>query len=636
MTVRPLSPLLSRSLMLFVLTGTVVLLRAEADLPPIPGRRFDAGARAFADSAMAHRDTDPARAIGYARMAVEKARRASDLHSLHDALDAACHAHHMRAEHEQLFQTASEALRVAGELRDERCIGIDMGWISLALTDLRQPAKAHQYALRSVEHLRASGDRKALADGLNRLGRSCVPVGRTAEALLCVSEASALRLELGDTLGAARDQLLKGWMLTQQGRWSDALPVLLGADRTLRTWGTPQDRCRVLRDVAATYGALGHWGQAAPHLAMAEDLAWRNGLRTERPALMDLRIRMLESGGRTAEALAVARHLIALNDSLLHQEVCGRIATSMAMHETGARREEMEGLKARNAELEHTISEGRSRGRWWLGLIALLVLVALVALRGLRFNRRAKRLVRVQLDRIRDLNEQLRQARIELQRQQARLTESMLNDEEKELRLKEVHHRVKNNLQVVNTLLRMQALHLGDPRLDEAFREAQGRVLSMALVHEHIYKVGDLSRVNVKAHVLALAEGVLASHGLRDRVRLDLRITMERASVETLIPLSLLLNELLTNAAKHAFTGRDQGMLRVDIRRLPDGRCELTFSDDGHGMPHERLFEGHSFGMELIRTLTEQLDGSIRLLKGEGTTFELTFVGDRERLRAAS
>jgi two-component sensor histidine kinase len=172
--------------------------------------------------------------------------------------------------------------------------------------------------------------------------------------------------------------------------------------------------------------------------------------------------------------------------------------------------------------------------------------------------------------------------------------------------------------------------------LEHIFSEAQGRVQSMALVHEHIYKVGDLNRVNVKAHVLALAEGILANHGLRHRVRVDLQVTFEKATVETLIPLSLLLNELLTNSAKHAFQGREAGVIKIVLRRMADHRCELLYVDDGAGLSPEQFSSGTSFGMELVRMLAEQLNGRIRLLQGEGTTFELSFEPERPRLRAAS
>jgi two-component sensor histidine kinase len=182
----------------------------------------------------------------------------------------------------------------------------------------------------------------------------------------------------------------------------------------------------------------------------------------------------------------------------------------------------------------------------------------------------------------------------------------------------------------------MQGTYVRDEGLQEVLGDCQGRVRSMALVHEHIYRVGDLNRVNVKAHLVALAGAVLKQHGLQDRVTLDLHVNYDHANLDNLIPLSLLMNELLTNSAKHAFTGRDSGRITVVLRRLGDSQCELVFSDDGVGMRQEQFFHVDSFGLELVRTLATQLDGRISLLKGEGTTFQMTFEPQARPIRRAS
>ena len=158
----------------------------------------------------------------------------------------------------------------------------------------------------------------------------------------------------------------------------------------------------------------------------------------------------------------------------------------------------------------------------------------------------------------------------------------------------------------------------------------------MALVHEHIYKCGDLSRVNVKAHIMALSSSVLKTYGLQEKVKVDMNVNYDRATLDNLIPLSLLLNELITNTAKHAFTDRDQGRISIVLRRMGEHQCELMFSDDGVGIEQQKFFHNDSFGLELVRTLATQLNGHIKLLKGEGTTFQLTFELDDRPLRKAS
>ncbi len=590
----------------------------------------------MADSAIELVASDPLRARSLAMTAAARARRSSDQLALHAALDAQRRVSYIRGEHEQLFSTTMEALRLAQDLHDERLIGEDHGWLAKALTELHQPEKAQQHAERAMDHLRAAGDSAALAMGLCELGRACLPVDQHGEAILHVREAENIFIALHDSAGLASAGQLLGEVLIDQRRWPDALAVLLKADRYIGLHGSALERCRLQRQLALCQAGMAQWDNVAARLHKADSLAQAAKAARELPELFRLRMRLLEAMGDGPGALKIAKRLLDLNDSLAGREVSARIAAMSMAHDATAQEEDLERLRAENDHQRLELADQEARGRWWMLATLILLGAGAVGLRQWRFNRRARRMVRERDRRIRELDEEVHARNMELERQHHRLAEAMLNDEDKEVRLKEIHHRVKNNLQVVNTLLKMQAMHLNDVRLDEAFTEAQGRIRSMALVHEHIYKVGDLSRVNVKAHVLALAEGVLANFGLQDRVKLDLHITYDRSGVETLIPLSLLLNELLTNSAKHAFGGRAHGSIHIALRRLPEGRCELTYRDDGAGMRPDQVHEGTSFGMELVRTLAEQLNGTIRLLKGEGTTFELTFDPEERQLRAAS
>ncbi|MBL0035783.1 MAG: hypothetical protein IPP26_08455 [Flavobacteriales bacterium] len=604
--------------------------------PSNSGRANDPTARAMADSALALSDRDPGRSMTFALSAIDKARRASDLSALHDGLNAKRYVHYLRGEHELLLQTSMEALRVAQDLGNERAMGDDHGWMSVALMELRQPEKAYQHAQRSLDHMRASNDSVALARGLCDMSNACLPVNKHGEAIMRATEAIRIYEALHDSSGSAFTQNLMGGILMDQKRWSDALPTLLKAYRYIAKHGEDTEQCWIERDIAMTYAGLGRWTDAEHFLKLAETKAHRLNAVREYPSLLSIRMDMLEARGEVAQALLLARQCLALNDSLIRADVAGRIATMNAVHDVDEQQNEIERLLAANTELTTKVESAKAQGRWWLLGFGVLLSIAAVAAFQLRFNRRAVQRLRDKNQQIRELTEQVHARNMDMQRQQMRLTETMLSEEEKDILLKEIHHRVKNNLQVVNTLLKLQAIHLGDPKLEGIFDEAQGRVRSMALVHEHIYKVGDLSRVNVKAHVLALAEGILQSHGLDKKVRIDLQVTYDKASVETLIPLSLLLNELITNSAKHAFHGREHGVIRIVLRRLPDGSCELLVSDDGTGLHHDQLCGGDSFGMDLVNTLSKQVNGSIRLLKGEGTTFELSFRSEERALRAAS
>jgi len=201
---------------------------------------------------------------------------------------------------------------------------------------------------------------------------------------------------------------------------------------------------------------------------------------------------------------------------------------------------------------------------------------------------------------------------------------------EKEVLLKELHHRVKNNLQVVISLLNLQSGQLRDPHDLELFRESQDRVRSMALVHEKLYGARDLAQVDFAEYVTSLASQLLRSHGVGDG-SVDLRLEVESAffGVDTAIPCGLIINELVSNALKHGFPGGRSGQIRVELRPRDGGQWVLRVSDDGVGLPGDfELGSTSSLGLQLVSTLAAQIEGAVRIDRAAGTSFEVVFSSD--------
>jgi PAS domain S-box-containing protein len=198
---------------------------------------------------------------------------------------------------------------------------------------------------------------------------------------------------------------------------------------------------------------------------------------------------------------------------------------------------------------------------------------------------------------------------------------------EKEVLLKEIHHRVKNNLQIVSTLLDLQSDHTTDPGALEMFRESRGRVRSMALIHERLYRSLDLARVDFAEYVRQLVDDLYRTYKTSDDdIRLELDVDVPPLSIDIAIPCGLLLNELMSNCFKHAFRDVPRGCVRVSFHRSGDGANVLTVADDGVGFPAGIDFRTTaSFGLQLVNTLVDQLDGAIDLTAGRGTTFTIRF-----------
>jgi PAS domain S-box-containing protein len=227
-----------------------------------------------------------------------------------------------------------------------------------------------------------------------------------------------------------------------------------------------------------------------------------------------------------------------------------------------------------------------------------------------------------------------------------RLKASLL---EKEILLKEIHHRVKNNLQVISGLLTLQAAQINDERFQRMIKESQGRIWTMALIHQTLYQSGNLADIDMSDYISTLSGNLLSSHAqvaMPPNIRFDLLPL--RLSIDKAIPLALIINELLTNALKHAFPDGRAGEIRITLRegrgksrRAPSANTdptpvedtvrsphayELIVTDDGVGLPAGfDLKNQKSLGLQLVAMLTQQLDGSFIAANEAGAVFRVSF-----------
>ena len=199
---------------------------------------------------------------------------------------------------------------------------------------------------------------------------------------------------------------------------------------------------------------------------------------------------------------------------------------------------------------------------------------------------------------------------------------------EKETLLQEIHHRVKNNLQVISSLISIQMRRAGPGFSQGALQECQTRVQAIALVHEQLYQSRDYSRVPFAQYARSLASNVFrVADALHEDVRLELEVGEVELAVDKAIPCGLILNELITNALKHAFSQERRGTVRVELEQTASGRVRLAVKDSGVGLPADfDIRQSNTLGMQLMRTLAEQLSASLEVRRAApGTSFELVF-----------
>lgn len=207
-------------------------------------------------------------------------------------------------------------------------------------------------------------------------------------------------------------------------------------------------------------------------------------------------------------------------------------------------------------------------------------------------------------------------------------TEKMLEKSlhEKEILLKEIHHRVKNNLMIISSLLNLQSDYIKDEESKNIFKESQNRARSMALIHERLYQSTDLKRMDFGDYIRSLSTELLHTYEV-DPGLIKLKINVEDIflDINTAIPLGLIVNELVTNSLKHAFPEGNSGEINVDFHPIDD-YYEFTVKDNGVGFPEDIDYQNtESLGLQIVTSLTDQIDGEITLDRNNGTKFKITF-----------
>ena len=198
---------------------------------------------------------------------------------------------------------------------------------------------------------------------------------------------------------------------------------------------------------------------------------------------------------------------------------------------------------------------------------------------------------------------------------------------ENELLLKEIHHRVKNNLEVVSSLLALQSNQLDDPNTKEAMLASQNRVHSIGIVHQKLYQGENLGAIEMKDYFINLSESILDSFGAHKRVQVECAMNTLNIDIDTAVPLGLIVNELLTNTIKYAFPDGRSGKVQIKLEQAANGNLQMLVSDNGVGK--SGTINGTGFGGQLISLLTQQLGGTIKEENNNGTHISFEFKSSR-------
>jgi two-component sensor histidine kinase len=271
------------------------------------------------------------------------------------------------------------------------------------------------------------------------------------------------------------------------------------------------------------------------------------------------------------------------------------------------------------SELE---KEGLNRKLITIALLGSILITGLT-LYLYRAKQKSNKMLKIRQNEINEQNKQLQFRQDEINKQNDQLNHLL---QEKEWLIKEIHHRVKNNLQIISSLLNTQSSYLDNEQAVTAIRDSQNRMQAISIVHQKLYQSDDLSTVNLQVYIEELARSIQDSFQTKQHVQFEIDITEAQLNTAQTVPLGLILNETITNSVKYAFTETEVGIISLSSSISPDNYYELVIRDNGKGLPEDFDIDScNSLGMNLIIGLTDQLGGRFGIRSENGVVISVAF-----------
>ncbi|WP_170110445.1 histidine kinase dimerization/phosphoacceptor domain -containing protein [Flavilitoribacter nigricans] len=325
----------------------------------------------------------------------------------------------------------------------------------------------------------------------------------------------------------------------------------------------------------------------------------------------EVRYKILLASGQQAAGEQLNKKMTALRDSISSAARDNSAMVASIAYETEKKEKALQEQRNLLVRQDHEITRRKQQQQTFLVGLAGMGILLMVTYSFLQKVRKQK-------------------TKIEQQKQQ--LDKSL---REKETLLKEIHHRVKNNLQVVSSILARQGQNSEDIRVKKYMEEGQNRIKSMAMIHQQLYQTQDFEHINLAQYTRLLLVNISDYYKLEEQdIDINIQVAELPLEVDVAIPYGLILNELVSNSYKYGFAGRDHGTLTVAVNQVSENLFRLSVSDDGNGLPEdmERRSE-KSLGLNLVKGIAWQLRGKLSYYSNQpGSTFEVTFVNDLKQV----
>lgn len=494
--------------------------------------------------------------------------------------------HKRRGEIAEAMKADLSALRVMEELGDQEGIAGALGRVSEDLRNQERSDEALVYALRAIEICKKNNFKSEMTYALRHAGDACIAMGRNAEALDYYDQALTIVRSLNSGNFSLADIInCRGNAYKRLGRYDEAIAdykICLENSEKSNYLGGIFTATANLGEVNLL---IGDYAAALPYQLKTIQLQEESGDISNLTENYGHASSIYENLGDYKLALRYQKKARHMRDSTASIESDVAISELRTQYET-------EKKEATIASQEHKLGQQRTVQYLSFGIAALFGLFAFSFYRNAAARKKTNELLAIK-------------------------------NAENELLLKEIHHRVKNNLEIVSSLLALQSAQIDDKGIKDAMQEGQNRVESIGIVHQKLYQGTNLAAVEMKDYFNNLSDNILNSFGADDRVTIECAMNKLELDIDTAVPLGLIVNELLTNALKYAFPDGRKGRIEIKLEHKDANTLHLKIADDGVGK--SGVVKGTGFGGQLISLLTRQLSGSMREEEKGGTVVYFDF-----------
>lgn len=498
--------------------------------------------------------------------------------------------HKKKGELEEALQADLKALALMEALNDKLGIAGAYSRLSEDLSRQGRQEEALEYALKTIKLSEENNLQEELVFGFSAAGSVSMHMHRYEDALVYFDKAYQMA-KLQDFPPSYLCDFIndKGNALKRLGRLPEALKLYEAAMELAKKVNYNNAIYAVTANLGEVNLLLGYYDAALPYQLETIRQMELNGDLSNLTENYGHISTIYEKLGNFKEALAYQKKARWMRDSTAKMESDKAMSEMLTRYETGKK-------EATIATQEKQLSQQRMV-QWLSGGVVVLLTGFLI------FGYRSYKARTI-------ANQKL-----------------VAKNVENELLLKEIHHRVKNNLEVVSSLLALQSAQIDDPHTKDAMQEGQNRVQSIGIVHQKLYQGANLGAIEMKDYFINLSESILDSFGADERVTIECAMDTLDVDIDTAVPLGLIVNELLTNTLKYAFPDGRPGMVVIKLSKPKTGILQLEVSDNGIGKVG--VTKGTGFGSQLVSLLTRQLNGTMQEEIREGTKLYFEFKTDK-------